>query len=95
MLDPHLLLIVSEMMRVVRRVIGLHSEKIAFENAQQEKQVRHNLFQSICTLTKVRGHKVVSMYNCELIKINLILKLNYSLMKLLIWNLCLQFIRQF
>ncbi|KAG2373557.1 hypothetical protein C9374_012020 [Naegleria lovaniensis] len=60
LLDPHLTQMVSELMRIARRVIGLNSEKITFDITFQEKQIRHNLFQSICTLTKVRGQKVVT-----------------------------------
>ena len=62
LLDPHLTNIVSELMRISRKVIGLNEKKIEFSDLQQEKLIRLNLFQTICTLTKVRGHKVVSKY---------------------------------
>ena len=60
LLDPHLTNIVSELMRISRKVIGLNEQKMTFVDCMQERLVRICLFQTICTLTKVRGHKVVS-----------------------------------
>ncbi|KAL9650532.1 hypothetical protein ABK040_004751 [Willaertia magna] len=60
LLDPHLTQMVASVMRIAKKVIGLGEDKIVFSNLDQEKKLRHSVFQIIYLLTKVRGFKVVT-----------------------------------